>query len=439
LASSAIIPGAFYLTDDTNRLYIGKQKSQNENVIEALSDSIIRVASISDLANIKPTFADYTEDGMGISSFYYATAENVLCVYVAQTEGSGGHWIQINPDTDTYIDGSKIEVKVLESNDSATFTTTLTQTTNNANGSNYDEPNGDEDLTAAWTVQTDSGLKVEDVTTNAAIPTIKISNMQRLSVSGNPKNEETQTSVDISLVDKSGTALTTVTFKGDAKDGIIDNSNYITVFKDPDNNIINISGKNLHDEDISDIQHNNTDGTITTTLKRHGNEAGSISASFTPILKYGVDYATEAKFNTGIINGTNDTTANAQLSVYTIDEVDSLINSKLADVDALKYVGVINEDTIKGAKTVSGEIFEPETLRNGHTYKVTQDQLITTTGRYFRTTDEFKSYNKTADPKEIYALPGDLLIASGTEGKNSDGEVTSFTLDHWDYVPSGDD
>ena len=74
--------GTFYLTDDTNRLYIGK----NGKAV-AVNQGVIQVESVTELNS--------TEAEMG--QFYYVKDTNILCVR------SGGKWVQINPDTDTKI------------------------------------------------------------------------------------------------------------------------------------------------------------------------------------------------------------------------------------------------------------------------------------------------------------------------------------------------
>ena len=77
--------GTFYLTSDTNRLYVGK----NGKAVP-VNQGVITVESISKL----PTGAN-----IEAGCFYYATLENVLCVYSGQTHG----WVQINPDTNTKV------------------------------------------------------------------------------------------------------------------------------------------------------------------------------------------------------------------------------------------------------------------------------------------------------------------------------------------------
>lgn len=96
--TNAVIDGAFYLTDDTNRLYVG----QGHNLVE-LNKSITTVATVNDL----PAVTD-----VEVGQFYYiqgasnatpnsdGTNKNILAV-VIDDPVSGKRWVQVNPDTNT--------------------------------------------------------------------------------------------------------------------------------------------------------------------------------------------------------------------------------------------------------------------------------------------------------------------------------------------------
>ena len=437
LATSSIISGAFYLTDDTNRLYIGKGSGANATV-EPLSDSIIKVANVAALSSIKPVTGP-DKDGNVISSFYYAIAENVLCIYVEGSGDTSGHWIQINPDTDTYINSSEVTLAVSNTTDKATFTAKLTQTTNTKNNSTDHDATIDEEFVTQWGVETDTGLSV----TNSGDNTIKLFNEHHLGVSGKDTNLESRTSAAINILDRNDDVVSTVTVIGDIVDDSDDAeqyfSNYITVSTDSANTI-NISGANLHAEDIKKITQTNDSGTLTTTLTRYrGNAHDNLTTSITPSITYGKD---QSHKNT-LFDGTQedvDRSAVATLDVYSIDEVDQLIKNHLTDFDALKYVGVIDEryKPTYEESTEGWKIFNPEDIQHGYTYKVTASNLITTTGILFVDADALTSYNQKYSASERFALIGDLLIADVTE-KDENGYLEEPTLNKWDYVPSGDD
>ena len=79
LANVAVEDGAFYLTTDTHRLYVGQGTE-----LCPVNEGVVTVANIENLPETAIA-----------GSFYYATKENILCVYNGQT------FVQINPDTDT--------------------------------------------------------------------------------------------------------------------------------------------------------------------------------------------------------------------------------------------------------------------------------------------------------------------------------------------------
>ena len=98
LPKSNIIDGAFYLTTDTNRLYVGN----NTELVE-LNKSITVVESVSDLP----------KTGVEVGQFYYIAGTNkhagasddngnILAVVTSIVNGNP-QWTQVNPDT---VDGN---------------------------------------------------------------------------------------------------------------------------------------------------------------------------------------------------------------------------------------------------------------------------------------------------------------------------------------------
>ena len=81
--------GAFYLTTDTNRLYVG----QGTSLVEL--NKSITVVDVINNPDEGQTALPTTNVAEG--QFYYVKNSNILCVYDAQEE----KWVQINPDTDT--------------------------------------------------------------------------------------------------------------------------------------------------------------------------------------------------------------------------------------------------------------------------------------------------------------------------------------------------
>lgn len=103
-------PGTFYFTEDSHRLYMGVAGGK----VVPVNDGIIKVANLNSL----PSTGVYGTVEYG--TFYYAIAENVLCVY------DGTKWVQINPDDNDYI--NKAELTGTLENGVVSTTQTLTRT-----------------------------------------------------------------------------------------------------------------------------------------------------------------------------------------------------------------------------------------------------------------------------------------------------------------------
>ena len=108
--SNNVVEGAFYITSDTNRMYIGKKDSANNIILASLNAGIVVVDSYNDLPS-------QAEQGV----FYYIkgiegeTIANGLCIR------SGDNWIQVNSinrvqkftiDTESVEGGAKVNTLI---------------------------------------------------------------------------------------------------------------------------------------------------------------------------------------------------------------------------------------------------------------------------------------------------------------------------------------
>ena len=82
----------FYLTSDTNRLYIGIAGDNGSVALEAVNEGVTTVEDINSLPKLEGVNKTQYQ-----GRFYYCTNDNVLVVC------SGDHWVQINPDTNTVL------------------------------------------------------------------------------------------------------------------------------------------------------------------------------------------------------------------------------------------------------------------------------------------------------------------------------------------------
>lgn len=111
--------GAFYLTNDTHRLYVGRNNGAKVIPV-AVNEGVVTVAEVSKL----PT------TGVNAGEFYYATKENILCVY------NGQQFIQINKDQNTTNRSMAADVAAAATN-GAKVTHTVTDSDGNPVQANF--------------------------------------------------------------------------------------------------------------------------------------------------------------------------------------------------------------------------------------------------------------------------------------------------------------
>ena len=374
---SNIKPGAFYVTSDTNRMYLGVQEN-SVNKIVPLNQGVITVAAVANL----PT------TGIEVGYFYYATEENVLCVY------NGSKWVQINPDTNTTVTARTMTATKATNATALKVTDTLT-TSDNKSWSAYwgfEETGGNVTVTVN---------KVKEDTIERNMFTIKC----KVAL-----GTETSTNTGVIKLTNSGDDTKKVTIKPK------DTNTKLTVVSDDSGNI-NIDDAALRNADIKSITHTiTTDGNIKTTITKNDNN--SISDTFTPVILYGGEGDQTAKF---ISNANTSDTGTATLDVYTTVEIDKLIDQARADMNAMTYMGTLT--------STSG--FPATGVHIGDTWKV-----ATTAKRYTRDGKYANTEGTLPAGSTEWASQGDLFIAQGTE----DDETGVIGTDlHWDHVPSGDD
>lgn len=399
-----IEPGTFYITSDTNRMYLGVSTDSGNDIVN-LNQGVTPVETLNALPN---------DPNLITGQFYYVKEGNILCVY------SGKKWVQINPDT--FISSITTEVKPNNATD-GTKDVVVTATFNQTNAEAGQAP-----LIHTWVLNVDKSFDVA-VTKNGNDPyIIKLSNKQQLeAVNGT-------NAAKIELQDGANNALSTITITG--HDGT---NEHIPVSVTDDGEIF-IDGQDLYDQDIATIDYQIQNGTFSTNLARKiaGGTTVALAdankAGFHPIIKYGADPTNLSEAQFANITGESNNKAAATLSVYTKAEMDNLLTTKMQDLDAVKYIGTIEEDWIKDLE--SGKIFYPPTTKvadgvsKGYAFKVGSSayRKITTTGIYYATQLENSTGAEWADV-------GDLLIANGTETN----DIIPQDAIYWDWIPSGDD
>ena len=366
--SAAVVDGAFYLTTDTNRLYVG----QEGGTLKLLNQTVQIVAAVANL----PSFSTNAEAQAHVNDFYYCTAENILCVWKENANGTSNYgWQQINKNTDT-------------TNATESFTTSVTNDIGTISHSLVDSEGNS--VTANFAINVNGGLAISTSGTNGLTITGKEYNLSR-SVSENVAtislgNSTTSTTDDVVL-----RAGNNVTLSTTGTSGIIISS---------DNDVVNNSNLEIPEAGSLRVTVGDTAGNSTSaTLANVGIVIGESGTSYVPIA---------------------NTSGKTQASIYTKDEIDNLIKG----LDGMTYKGTI-------AKTLTATVSSLPTtsVSNGDVYVVIEDGLDATDvgGNLAASTASALSAQGTR--------VGDMFIAVGSE----DSATGYLTNPQWTYVPSGND
>lgn len=299
LKNGGATAGAFYLTSDTNRLYIGKEGG----TIAPVNEGVISVENVNALAGV--TAAP--------GSFYYAKTENVLCVY------SKGTWVQINAIV-TNDRVSHTAAGAVDENNAA-IANTITVTTNV-----HDSRNGTP-ASGSFNIKGEDGIVVSgegSLVTIKGDPITVATSVENNTVTATFKSANNATDGSFELVGGNNITFETVEGKNTIKakntyaDGIT---------------VANASGENATGFDIGAAL--NDGNTIKT---------GRLDPKV--VLKAVEDgVETEVKF----VNGS------AVLPVYTASQVDGIkgdlqaeIKEKIRNFNALVYRGIVGTGAPEG-------------------------------------------------------------------------------------------
>ena len=445
LSNVAVEDGVFYLTTDTNRLYVGQGSKLAE-----LNQSVTTYATWADMEARAPK-----QEGQ----FYYAIQENVLACYLSESN----KWQQINPDhndnDDTYV--SSLSVGSADKSETGKLKYTITvgqKTKHQGKAETTVTPNitcqleiSSEDLNAiasniAVGVKTDAitgnenGLVLKttgggaDADTNIAIVGGDNVNISR---SGNGKTitiKSTDTNTTYDLLSNAGDA--NITLHGS------DNADRTVSFVGAQQ--IEVSGANEREIAIKHKNSTVTAGNYNSSTKITNNkftvpsftvdQQGHITSASTNELtipashdtktsiksvsagndgRISIVYAQDAAEHTVssnaelyykiTVDGTTETTIKNQGSLgtfYSSSKVDELIRQAAANMNAMTYKGVVASDTF--ATTVAG-------AQKGDTYKANGEIVIG---------------SQTAKTGDLIIYKGDDL-ADGSAPANSDFDVIS--------------
>lgn len=313
LSNVAVEDGVFYLTTDTNRLYVG----QGSNLAE-LNQSVTTYATWKDMEKNAPK-----QKGQ----FYYAIQENVLACYLPELN----KWQQINPDhndnDDTYV--SSLTVAPVDKSETGKLKYKITvgqKTKHHGKGETTVTP----DITGQ--------LEISSADLNAIASHVAV---------------------------------------GVAADAITGNDNGFVLKTtgggaDADTNIAIVGGENVNvgrSENGKTITIKSHDTKTSIKSVSAGND-GRIGVTYAQDQEEHTVYSNADLYYKITVDGTTETTINNQGSLgkfYSSDKVDELIRQAAANMNAMTYKGVVASDTF--ATTVAG-------AQKGDTYKANGEIVI---------------------------------------------------------------
>lgn len=435
--------GVFYLTTDTNRLYVGRKDADNNIIADELNKTIRQVDSFTSLENKGAT-------ALTLNQFYYCIKENILA-YCKQ-DGSTYKWVQVNPDTDT---NDTIQVSKFEASDaidntegkSIDINLTISQQKKNKDGNVYsDNANKIDDLKAIVKIPKSfiqGAIKVDGsaVELNAAEVNGGVQlNTAGVGAASHPVDIIGDKAVSVNFTKAAGSKNDTITITApnyDATSVMTKDEGSITIKKD-DQTLANL--KLTPGEKISFTPDNESN---TTSLKidhvkiaaptgtaAGGNPATVISGITTDNYGHITGYETSdlaqnpslgKSYNLGDTkydadsktitvqlkekDNAADTKALALTNLVSKKELEQEFTAKLAATDCMVYRGTIVQSDGEGGPGI--QVGLPENPKNGDTYKCNVELF---------------------SQKGVIAKRGDLLIA-----------VVSGSDVSWNVIPSGDE
>ena len=316
------VDGSFYLTEDTQRLYVGI--GENNAPVE-LNRTIRSVENLEALNKLRGPVGSNANDGVAVGDFYYvagganSVSGNILA-YCSAVDATGKPtWVQINPDTDTQLAKSPAAVS---------------KTT----------------ITDGVKVET----KVQDLAGNTAVGDFQLVGSENTKVTlengqikiSTPKGSDTTYQIKTQANSSKGTILLDSTGT--------DSSINISGKKDSDVTVTSDDGGNI----TIDVEDMRTKSIAVEAKPSSGNGFdlkvdGRDVGDFDPTIKLGDNAAIH------FVDG------NATLPVYTKTEVDTKVSNSLKTFDAMAYKGTVTSADASTKLASTGNV--------GDTYKAAGD------------------------------------------------------------------
>ena len=382
IVNGGAIEGAFYLTTDTQRLYVGRKDTTDDKIYAVqVSRGVTFVATSGDLP--AASAADIEE-----GELYYITTTNVLAALREKLQDNGSsyspkqyEWVQINPPTGiSKIDGNA----VVSGTKDVIVNSVVSTAAGNKTGKTKFVAGSNVTLTAGGN-ETIDGVQAAKITIAATDTTYTVGTEATTVPQGQTIGNDAILELRTNGEDNNA-SNTKVHITGENTVAVTSDANGNISVKGPTLSNVTVGARAAAANGGFLIGLSGTDG--------QNNSLNVTAGELNPIIKYGQSgtaHDTGVKFNSGV----------ATLDIYTKDETDTAIeeaiNDKLSTANAMTYCGTVSNETGKTFVEVLREkVIANGGARNGDVYKVTG---VDTT------------YN--IDGKVIDV--GDLLIINGTE------------------------
>lgn len=379
ISKGGAVEGAFYLTEDTHRLYVGRTEGSKTYPVP-VNEGVHIVATQNELEAASSASA---------GQMAYVSGDNILVI------NNGQAWVQLNPDT--YLKANNNAVTVASSGSGkVTVTTSVSDSANHKASGIFNITSGSNVTVVSKGTDNEISIGAKDTTTALNF------------AQAGDDNENTDLNVTATVNNADGTNTqtteSTVTFKkGTNMDSIAyDDTAKTITFNATDQSVDSVSAS-----------FSNT-GVLSVGVK--DKTGGQKSATVTPTISYGNGSTkSTATFNSGV----------ASLNIYTKEEVDAAIQKVAQDA-----AGTADAMTFRGVISSSDQLPNIVDAQNGDTYRIGANDI--TIGSW--PTGAILNTPYTTTPSVIKA--GDVLVAVGTEDTTT-GKITSDGI--WYLIPSGDD
>lgn len=432
------VDGCFYLTEDTNRLYVG----QGDGQAPVLLNQVVSVVdSIGDLPKSPPAVDN---------DFYYIKSLNVLAVYDSskKTDTNSG-WVQINANTNDTIEVDNIAFELNEeksNNNTIVYNLTLSQKKYDKNGSEIELENP-EDLVAELTLNSSdiASIVPEAASVGIVAENVKDNDINGVKIKTNGDGSNSNEYVTLMpganinqiAVDDTKIVIAAHNNTYDVKVDVDRDDNVnLQLFDNTDENhssVKFVSGKNIS---ITGVEGNTNSITIDhETIDTEGIEITNI-----------VDGATQLSAGSAFTTISGITLDNGHITNIATETINLPADTHLVSTDNTKewVTTFVDSNDDKWTVDFSGEAQNLENELKGY---IDQGLAAANTALTYKGT--ISKYEELAlltkvEVGDVYLLNaavdsyqvGDLFIA--TSKSNKAGELTADDL-LWTYVPSGDE